>query len=98
MPSLPGGKDLAPLTAAVALPYELGGFGVLAAGLSRRKRTRKQMRLMLLGIVMLGLFGLAGCGCPNTAFHTFPLTVTASPAPGGPATQSVTVYLSVGTQ
>ena len=64
IPSLPGGMDLAPLTVAFALPYELGGFSILAAAFGRRKR-KQQIRLMLLGALMLGMLGLAGCGCPT---------------------------------
>ena len=94
-PALPGRPmQLAPLTAAIALPYELGGIGILAFALQRRNR--KQLTRLLLLAVAVGMIGLAGCGCPNTAFHTYTLTVTGTAVPGGPAAQSVQVLLSVG--
>lgn len=80
------------ITAAAALPMELSGLGLLVAGIRRRKK----MRLLPLLALGLGMLGLAGCGCPNTAFHTYPITVIGTSVNGGPAPVSTKVYLSVG--
>jgi hypothetical protein len=97
LPSNPA--DLAPFTVATIFPAELTGFGVLFAGLRRRKALGTQkVRLLLLIVFTLGILGLVGCGCPNTVFHTYSINVTGTslsfPAPA----QTISVLLSVGQQ
>ena len=56
------------------------------------------MRLLLLIVFSLGILGLAGCGCPSTAFQTYTINITGTslsfPAPA----QTTSVILSVGKQ
>jgi hypothetical protein len=89
--------DLAPFTVATIFPAELTGFGVLFAGLRRRKTLGTQkMRLLLMIVFTLGILGLVGCGCPSTAFHSYSINITGTsltfPAPA----QTISVLLSVG--
>ena len=83
------------ITAAAAFPLQLGGFGVLLAGL-RRRRTVKAKHLLLVLFFSFGLLGLAGCGA-TPAYHIYPVTVTGTSVGGGPAPASATMYLAVGT-
>jgi MBG domain (YGX type)/Bacterial Ig-like domain (group 3)/NHL repeat len=91
--------DLAPLTAAAVFPVELTGLGVFVAGLRRRKKLGAQkMRLLAIVLFSLGILGLAGCGCPSTAFQTYTINITATSASSTAPPQSTSVILSVGNQ
>ncbi len=89
--------DLAPITAAAVFPVELTGLGVLFAGIRRRKMlgTRK-MRLLLMIVCTLGILGLVGCGCPNTAFKTYTINITGTSVTFPAPAQTTSVVLSVG--
>lgn len=88
---------LGSITAAMVLPFELGGFGILLAGIRRRRTVSpRRMRLLALLVCSLGLFTLAGCGCPNTAFKTYTINVTGTSVNGNAPTQTTSVVLSVG--
>ena len=91
--------DLAPITAATVFPVELTGLGVFFAGLRRRKKLGTQkMRLLAIVLFSLGILGLAGCGCPSTAFQTYTINITATSSSSTAPPQSTSVILSVGNQ
>ena|GEM_PF-2244016 len=91
----PGGGAL--VTAAAVFPMQLGGLGMMMAGFRRRRRFAGR-HWMLLALMTLGLLGLAGCGCPTTTYHTYPVVVSGTNTPGGASQASATVYLGVGAQ
>jgi hypothetical protein len=89
--------DLAPITVAAIFPAELAGLGVLFAGLRRRNLLgTHKIRLLAVMVFSLGILGLVGCGCPNTTFKTYTITIagtsTSFPAPA----QTTSILLSVG--
>ena len=84
------------IQAAATFPFQLGGLGLLAAGFRRRSPKARRRPLILLALLAAGTFGLAGCGVPGTAFHTYPITITATSVAGGSAPVSTTVYLATG--
>ena len=91
--------DLAPITAATMFPVELTGFGVLFAGIRRRKALGSQrMRLLLILVFTLGILGLTGCGCPSTNFKTYTVNITGTSVSFPTAAQTTSVVLSVGQQ
>ena len=100
----PGGQgDLSPVIAAAAFPLEFTSFAALI-GFRRRKRNQKGAEIKTPGgkykslwllAACVALLGLAGCGCPSTAFHSYPITITATSVNAGPAPATTTVYLSV---
>ncbi len=91
--------DLAPITAAAVFPVELTGLGVFFAGLRRRKKlSTQQMRLLAIIIFSLGILGLAGCGCPSTAFQTYTINIVGTSVSFTAPSQSTSVLLSVGNQ
>ena len=91
---------------AAALPFELSGFTLMFAGLGSRKRHAGRLegkpmrprhrRMLLLLACTLGMFGLAGCGCPNTAFKTYNILISDNTVNGTAPAASTTVELSVG--
>jgi sugar lactone lactonase YvrE len=89
-------SNMAPLTAAIILPFELTGLGVFFSGLRRRKtRAHRRMRLLALLLCTIGILGLTSCCTTTTAFTTYTVTITGTnPTATGPAT--TTVLLSVG--
>ena len=91
--------ELGPIVAAAMFPFELGGMGMLLAGFGRRRKTRSQQkRLLLMLFCTLGILGLAGCGCPNTAFKTYTINVVGTAVNNNAPTQITQVTLSVGGQ
>jgi sugar lactone lactonase YvrE len=91
--------SLAPLTVAATFPVEIAGVGVLFAGLRRRRRPRTQkMNLLAIILLSLGILGLAGCGCPPTAYQTYTISITATSVSFTAPAQSTSVLLSVGNQ
>ncbi len=56
------------------------------------------MRLLAIVLFSLGILGLAGCGCPSTAFQTYTINITATSASSTAPPQSTSVILSVGNQ
>ena len=89
--------EVAPIVAAAMFPFELGGMGMLLAGLGRRRKAGpQQKRLLLLVLFTLGILGLAGCGCPNTAFKTYTINVVGTAVNNNAPTQITQVTLSVG--
>lgn len=84
------------ISAAAVFPMQLSGLGMLAMGI-RRRRTMGRHHWMLLLLLAVGLFGMAGCGYSNATYHIYPVTVTGTSVGGGPAPASTTMYLAVGT-
>jgi hypothetical protein len=86
---------MAPLTAAIIFPFELTGLGVFFNGLRRRKTpTHRRMRLLGLLLCTIGIVGLTGCCFSTTTFKTYTVTITGTSATA--ATQSTSVFFSVG--
>ena len=94
----PAGSNSQPgdllLTAAAVFPLQLGTFGLFASGVRRRPRLGSRFLLLLVSLLVLA--GLSGCGCPNTAYNTYPITITGTSVFGGPPPGSTVVYLYVG--
>ena len=90
--------DLGPVVAAAMFPFELGGVGMLLAGFGRRRKAARpqQKRLRLMILFTLGILGLAGCGCPATAFKTYTINVVGTAVNNNAPTQITQVTLSVG--
>ncbi len=88
-----GGNML--VSAAALLPMQLGGLGLFASGVSRRRKLGNRFHLFLLLALSLVVLGLSGCGCPSTAYHVYPITITGTSTLGGPAPSSAIVYLYV---
>jgi hypothetical protein len=87
--------QMAPLTAAVVFPFELTGLGVFFAGFRRRKsRAPRKMRLLALLLCTLGILGLTSCCTTTTTFKTYTVTITGTSPTA--ASQSASVFLSVG--
>jgi hypothetical protein len=87
--------NMAPLTAAIIFPFELTGLGVFFNGLRRRKTpTHRRMRLLGLLLCTIGIVGLTGCCFSTTTFKTYTVTITGTSATA--ATQSTSVFFSVG--
>jgi sugar lactone lactonase YvrE len=87
--------NMAPLTAAIIFPFELTGLGVFLNGLRRRKTpTHRRMRLLGLLLCTIGIVGLTGCCFSTTTFKTYTVTITGTSATA--ATQSTSVFFSVG--
>lgn len=81
--------------AAAVFPMELSGLGAFLFGAVRRRRVlRRSLFVILLGF---GLLGLSGCGCPNSSFKTYAVTVTGTSVNGGLATSSAVVAITVAT-
>ncbi len=83
------------VSAAAMLPMQLGGLGLFASGLRRRKKLGSRFHLLLLLALSIMVMGLTGCGCPSTAYHAYPITITGTSVLGGPAPSSAVVYLYV---
>jgi hypothetical protein len=83
------------VSAAALFPMQLGGLGLFASGLRRRKKLGNRFHLFLLLALSLMVLGLSGCGCPSTAHHVYPITITGTSTLGGPAPSSAVVYLYV---
>ena len=90
-------NDLAPITIATIFPFEFTGLAALFTAIRRRKTidTRK-MRFLILLVLSLGVLGLAGCGCINTAFNTYTITITGTSVAGTAPSASTSVILTVG--
>jgi sugar lactone lactonase YvrE len=98
--STPG--SLAAITAAAIFPAELTGLGLLFAGLRRRKSLRGTSgtlnKNLLLIVFTIAMFGLMGCGIPNTSFKTYTINITGTSLNFPAAAQTTSVDLSVGQQ
>ena len=101
LPAQPGNRgNLSPIVASAVFPLELTSLAALF-GFRRRKSGSESKpggkhRTLWLIAACVALLGLAGCGCPSTAFNSYPITVTATSVNGGPVpTTTITVYLSV---
>ncbi len=100
LPAQPrNGASFSPIVASAVFPLELTSL-VALFGFRRRKgagESKPLARYRTLWLVAAGvaLLGIAGCGCPSTAFNSYPITVTATSVNGGPAPTTSTVYLSV---
>jgi hypothetical protein len=87
--------NMSPLTAAIIFPFELTGLGVFFTGLRRRKTpTHRRMRLLGLLLCTIGIVGLTGCCFSTTTFKTYTVTITGTSSTA--ATQSTSVFFSVG--
>lgn len=93
-PSMPWTREMqsVPLYATTLWPMGLSGFGVLLAGIRRRK---KLSQLLLIVFLTMGTVGLAGCGCPVDSYKNYVITVTASSVNGGPPDASAQALLQV---
>jgi hypothetical protein len=93
---------LAAVTAAAIFPAELTGLGVLFAGLRRRKSLRGRSGTLkahlLFFVFTIAIFGLMGCGMPNTSFKTYTINITGTSLNFPAAAQTTSVDLSVGQQ
>ena len=56
------------------------------------------MRLLAIIVFSLGILGLAGCGCPSTAFQTYTINIVGTSVSFTAPSQSTSVLLSVGNQ
>ncbi len=88
-----GGNML--VSAAALFPMQLGGLGLFASGVRRRKKLGNRFHLLMLLALSLMVMGLTGCGCPSTAYHVYPITITGTSVLGGPPPSSALVYLYV---
>ncbi len=94
--------SLATVAAAAIIPTELTGLGILLAGLRRRKNLRRtsgtlKTHLLLIAFT-IAIFGLMGCGIPNTSFKTYTINITGTSLNFPAAAQTTSVDLSVGQQ
>jgi len=80
------------ITSLAMLPFALGGIGMLF--IWRRRLNPRNIRLLLVCLAAVGMMGMAGCGCPNSAFKSYPITITGTNITTPSA--STTVILSVG--
>ncbi|MHB1701100.1 MAG: Ig-like domain repeat protein [Acidobacteriaceae bacterium] len=100
LPVQPGNRgNLSLIVASAVFPLELTSLAALFSFRRRKSGSESKPggkhRTLWLVAACVALLGLAGCGCPSTAFNSYPITVTATSVNGGPAPTTVTVYLSV---
>jgi hypothetical protein len=100
-PPTPRPTDLAPITAAAIFPMEFGGFGLMLAGVAKRKRKTGRlstMRRLMLICLSVGVLGMAGCGCISTVYQTYTINITGTAVNANAPTQTTSVQLTVGLQ
>jgi hypothetical protein len=95
--------DLTSLTAVALFPTELIGLGTLFAGMRHQKKMHQasgtlKADLLLSIVFTIAIFGLIGCGCPNTSFKTYIINITGTSLNFPALAHTTSVALSVGQQ